>query len=192
MVLSSSSPRRVSLLKELGHPFEVFSPDVEELEKPEGDPVELALENARRKSLAGSRKFKQAIAIGADTVVAIDNKILGKPADHAIAVGMLQCLQGRTHRVVTGICLSRRGEVLEEWAELSEVEFKPLTNGEILSYLDAINPYDKAGGYAIQEEGTRIIARHEGDRNNIIGLPLGRLRQELKGHFGSDPWSQGD
>jgi septum formation protein len=184
LILASTSPRRVELLAKLGYAFDVLSPKVEEWEETFAPPEALVLENARRKSLAVGKLHPGSLVVGADTVVTIDNRVLGKPADRAEAVAMLSRLAGRVHFVKTGICLVREAREIEAWVETSRVTFFPLDQAAIEDYLDRINPYDKAGGYAIQDEGHRIIENYEGDHDTIMGLPLVTLGGKLKNLLG--------
>jgi septum formation protein len=120
-----------------------------------------------------------------DTVVAVDDKVFGKPASLAEAHEMLEHLQGRSHQVVTGVCLRQLdGNRVVLFAEHTKVTFKPLTGQEIDLYLAQVNPLDKAGAYGIQEKGELLGARVEGSFTNVVGLPVERLRQEL------EQWSQ--
>ena len=119
--------------------------------------------------------------IGADTVVCCGGKILGKPHDREAAVEMLTALQGRSHEVYTGVTLyHQRGTVT--FFECTQVEFYPMTEAEISDYIDSKEPMDKAGAYGIQGLGARFVKGIRGDYNNVVGLPIGRLYQELKSH----------
>jgi len=119
--------------------------------------------------------------LGADTVVNVDNVLYGKPADLEQAYEMLERLQGRTHRVVTGLCLLHlRTHRQRIFSESTAVTFKPLDSVQIRRYLTQVNPLDKAGGYAIQEHGDQLIERISGSHTNVVGLPMERLSNELK------------
>jgi septum formation protein len=141
---------------------------VEEVEQ--GDPLEVALENARRKARAveGER------VVGVDTVVALDDRLLPKPADAAQAREWLEALRGRTHRVVGGLCVIDGGEEREA-VEVTDVTFRAVTPGEIQWYVESGEWEGKAGGYAIQGRGAALVERIEGDYLNVVGLPLAAL-----------------
>jgi septum formation protein len=177
LILASGSPRRHMLLREAGFTFRVLVPDVDESAAP-GEPPEqvvarLALDKAR--AALGSVAPGQRV-LAADTVVAIDGEILGKPRDPAHAVRMLLQLAGRTHRVYTGFALLARDPALEECGvEESHVTFWPIRSAEAEAYVATGEPLDKAGAYAAQGEGASFIARIEGSRTNVIGLPMERL-----------------
>ena len=174
LLLASGSPRRRALLGRLGLPFEVRATSADETPRPEESPralVErLALEKARLVAEAG------AVALGADTVVAVDGDILGKPADDADARRMLESLSGREHEVWTGVALvavdtagARRESVR---AERSIVAFRALTAEEIAIYIASGEPHDKAGAYAIQGGAAGFVAALRGEETNVVGLPL--------------------
>lgn len=180
LILASASPRRSELLAELGIPFTVVAPDVSEVEDPEIDPTEMVARNAALKAEAISRLHPFALVLGADTTVHLDGQALNKPRDLDEARRMLSRLSGRTHRVHTGIAF-RRGDPAwrADQVAVSEVTFRELTPGEIEDYLERVPVLDKAGAYAIQEEGERIVAGFRGSRSNIIGLPLETVKQIL-------------
>jgi septum formation protein len=150
--------------------FEVAPADVEELEA--GDPVEVARENARRKA----RAVPGDLVLGADTVVALDDRILPKPRDAGQAREWLQALSGRTHRVIGGLCVVAEGEE-RETVEVTEVTFRSLREREIDWYVAGGEWEGKAGGYAIQERGAALVERVEGEFANVVGLSVqGLLR----------------
>ena len=133
--------------------------------------------NPAREGVAA--EYPQATVIGADTLVFIDNTPLGKPADEAEAVSMLTRLQGRTHCVCTAVAVVMPQGVRRDFAEKSFVTFRPLTREQILHYMSLVHVYDKAGAYAVQEHGELIIAKVEGDIDNVIGLPVTALKNVL-------------
>jgi len=142
---------------------------------------ELCQVNAYRKTRSIAKKFPDAIVLGADTLVYLDKEIFGKPADLAEAYDMLERLQGRTHRVVTAICLLHlRQHRQKNFAEVTSVSFQPLDAMKIRRYLTKVNPLDKAGAYAIQESGEQIIQKISGSYSNVVGLPIERLKAELQ------------
>lgn len=180
LVLASSSPRRLDLMREAGLSFEVMAAQVEEAHDARAPLDILTRANAVLKaSWVADRRPGQWV-IGADTLVAIDGQALGKPADLDEARRTLALLSGRTHEVVTAVCLIHKDRGLRrEFLETTHVTFLPLTAGEIDTYLQLINPLDKAGSYAAQEHGDKIIAKVEGSWTNVVGLPMERLLEEL-------------
>ncbi len=185
IILASASPRRTSLLREAGFEFQVIPGQVEELQPAHLSPHEICQVNAYRKAWAVAKHHADAVVIGADTLVFLGTKVYGKPASMEEAMGMLGELQGKTHHVVTGVCLiHHRRHQQHIFAEGTAVRFRPLSAEEIADYLKVINPLDKAGGYAIQEHGTRIIEGIDGSYSNVVGLPIERLQQVLVGFRG--------
>lgn len=182
LILASASPRRAELLRQLVADFEVVPGTAAEIHDEQLTAWEMAQVNAYRKARAVAKKFPDAVVLGADTLVYLDReaKLFGKPADLAIAARMLGELQGKTHAVITGVCLlhlrEHRQRVFAGW---TDVTFHPLTPKQIREYLALINPLDKAGAYAIQEHGERIVSEIAGSYSNVVGLPLERLREEL-------------
>ncbi len=144
-------------------------------------PWELCQLNAHRKARSVAKKIPDSLVLGADTLVFLNDEIMGKPADIADARRMLTRLQGRTHQVVTGISLihlrAHRERIL---AVSTDVTFRPLTAGQIDDYLAKVNPLDKAGAYGIQEHGDLIVSEISGSYSNVVGLPVEQLREELK------------
>ena len=180
IILASTSPRRSELLREMGLEFVVSPAHFEEAEHPHLSPVELAKLNACRKARVIAQRYPKALVLGADTVVSLGTKFYGKPADRADAARMLSELQGQTHQVVTGICLIHlHGRRHRLFAETTHVTFRALTLAQIQDYLARIHALDKAGAYAIQEHGDRIVKGIVGSFNNVVGLPTERLAQEL-------------
>jgi septum formation protein len=153
----------------VGIPFEVRPTGVEELAS--GEAQHVALENARRKALAEPGP----LVLGADTDVALDGDILGKPADAERARAFLERLSGRTHHVVGGIALATDGELVAEAVEVTAVRFRELDPDTIDWYVATCEWRDRAGGYAIQGRGAALVAGVEGDYLNVVGLPLARL-----------------
>ncbi len=189
LILASASPRRAELLGTLGHPFRVVTSAVPETEDESLGPSGVALANARRKAQAVAAAHPDALVLGADTVVALGNKLFGKPRDMAEAERFLMELAGQTHEVVTGVCL-RQGTRQREFAVRSEVEFRAFSPEVARAYIAKVNVLDKAGAYAIQEHGEMIVRRFEGSRSNIIGLPLEAVERELVS-FGFNPLPAG-
>jgi len=174
LVLASGSPRRLALLTAAGIACRVVVPDVPELEPERGDPHAVALENARRKALAVTGDA----VIGADTVVAVGDLLLGKPADGADARRMLATLQGTTHRVVTAVVLVVAGQVSSRCVE-TRVTMRPLTPAAIEAYVATGEAMGKAGAYAIQETADRFVTRLDGPYDNVVGLPVEAVRALL-------------
>lgn len=178
LILASASPRRRELLAQIRPDFEVIVAAVDEESLVEGDPRETALKTARAKARAVFDQHPAAIVIGGDTVVAIDDDQLAKPIDEADAFRMLRRVSGRTHTVITGVCiLWPEGE--KEFAVSSFVTFKKLTDEQIWSYIATGEPMDKAGAYGAQGEAGRHIERIEGSVTNVIGLPVDEVREAL-------------
>jgi septum formation protein len=178
VVLASASPRRRDLLEAAGYSVTCAASAVEELEVDHLDPGALALENARRKSTAIRPGFPDRLVIAADTVVAMQGEFFGKPGDEAQALRMLRRLRGQSHVVVTGVVVSAAGRWVEFY-EQTVVTFRDLDDEALIDYIRDIHPYDKAGGYAAQDDHGRIIQRIEGSMTNVIGLPMERLEEVL-------------
>jgi len=180
LVLASASPRRVELLRQLTLEFKVVPGDVQEIHHEHLTAGELSQINAYRKARSVAKKFPDALVLGADTLVSLDTALFGKPATLEAAYQMLERLQGRTHLVVTGICLLHlRSHRQAVFAESTAVTFHPLDGVKIRRYLNRVNPLDKAGAYAIQEEGELIVEKIVGSYTNVVGLPVERLTAEL-------------
>ena len=184
IILASQSPRRRELLTQIGLRFEVIPSTVEEVIT-SANPVEVVQELAQQKArdvaeVAGREMAKDSLlVIGADTIVVYEGKILGKPEDKEDAVRMLTMLQGKEHSVYTGVALLS-GEQEIVFAEETRVQMCPMTPEEILWYVNTGEPMDKAGAYGIQGLCARFIRQIQGDYNNVVGLPVGRIYQELK------------
>ncbi len=166
LILASASPQRRAILSQAGIPFEVVPADVDE--ETAGEPRAVAQLNARLKALA----VPGPLVLGADTLVAVDGDILGKPRDAAQAREYVGRLAGRTHLVVGGVALARDGAVAAEHVEVTAVEFRPLGEAQIAAYVDTGEWEGRAGGYAIQGRGAPLVRRIEGDYFNVVGLPV--------------------
>ena len=207
LVLASASPRRRELLSQIGLEFTVMPSTKEENAKtteagalvqelsrqkavdiweqlsgdqgqnPDADQEQIS-EETQEPNLNGKRQ-PELLVIGADTVVCCEGKILGKPHSREAAAEMLTALQGRSHEVYTGVTLYSQSETVT-FFECTQVEFYPMTEAEISDYIDSKEPMDKAGAYGIQGLGARFVKGIRGDYNNVVGLPVGRLYQELK------------
>src|SRR5437762_3186666 len=160
LILASASPRRVDLLRQLGVDFKVVPGDAPEIHGEQLTAREASQVNAYRKARSVAKKFPDALVLGADTLVHLEAKMFGKPATLESAYEMLEQLQGRTHHVVTAICmLHLRNHKQGMFAESTAVTFRPLDAVKIRRYLNKVNPLDKAGAYAIQEEGEQIVEK---------------------------------
>lgn len=209
LVLASASPRRRELLSQIGLEFTVMPSTKEENAKtteagalvqelsrqkavdiweqlsggqgqnPDADQEQIA-EETQEPNLNGKQQ-PELLVVGADTVVCCEGKILGKPHSREAAAEMLTALQGRSHEVYTGVTLYSQSETVI-FFECTQVEFYPMTEVEISEYIDSKEPMDKAGAYGIQGLGARFVKGIRGDYNNVVGLPVGRLYQELKSH----------
>lgn len=184
IVLASTSPRRSALLSQIGIPFEVVPPDVDESRysfevDPAGTAERLALDKAR--SVAGRVDTRGSLVLGADTVVLFEGQILGKPGDADDACAMLRRLTGHAHRVLTAFALLEAGTnrtvTVHEW---TTVCMRDCTDDEIRAYVDTGEPLDKAGSYGAHALGASLITRVEGCFYNVIGLPLARLLESLR------------
>ena len=190
MILASQSPRRRELLAQMGVPqFEVVPALGEEIASPGLSPAQLVEELARQKALEVSvGADADDVVVAADTVVAIDGKVLGKPHDKVHAAEMLSALSGREHTVYTGVAV-KRGETLLVEHEATQVRFRPLTEREIDLYIQTGEPMDKAGSYGIQGYGALLVEGIRGDYFNVVGLPICRLGRMLA-QVGEDALAQ--
>lgn len=186
IILASSSPRRIELLRSLGTEFSVVPSEVEENSDP-GIPIEQLVEqNALAKAEDVAKRFDAGLVIGADTIVVCEGKRFGKPADLDDAMRMLQQLAGRTHQVYSGVAVVRAEDRFTRVAHaVTAVTFRPLSRSQIARYFEMIEPLDKAGAYAIQEAGGIIIERLNGCYYNVVGLPLTVL-DNLLAQFGTN------
>jgi septum formation protein len=192
LILASSSPRRVQLLREAKFDPEVVPPEVAELSCDYLTPSELARFNARLKAATVTVAYPDAVVLGADTVVALGWEVFGKPRDLEDAGRMLSKLVGKTHEVITGIALveANSGRMTLR-AVASTVTFRSLSTTEIDAYLKIVNPLDKAGAYAAQESANVIIERISGSFTNVVGLPMELVRPLLRS-AGVHPFSGPD
>ena len=174
LVLASTSPQRRAILEQLAIPFELVAPDF--VEEPDGDPLDHAAGKARSVDGAGRP------VLGVDTVVVCGGRLIGKPRDAADAAQMLELLAGRTHLVVSGLCL-RTPDWEELHAETTTVTFRPLSAADIERYLAAGEWEGRAGAYAIQGLGASLVERIDGDYLNVVGLPAALLVRLLAARF---------
>lgn len=181
IILASASPRRVELLRQVCFRFKVITSDASECEHEQFTAWEIAQLNAYRKARAVAKKWPDSLVIGADTVVCLGTRLYAKPRDAKDACRMLGELQGRTHDVVTAVCLLHlRGHRQRVFADSTTVTFHKLSSAKIREYVAKVNTLDKAGAYAIQEEGESIIEGIFGSYTNVVGLPVERLGEELR------------
>lgn len=186
LILASGSPRRRELLAQTGRLFRIIVSDADEIETADMSPTEVAVHNARVKALAVAANVPDsATIIGADTIVVLDGCVFGKPADEEDARRMLSDLSGKTHQVITGVCLVR-GEQCTTFAETTNVYFRELTAGEIDAYIATGEPLDKAGAYGIQGAASAFVDHIEGDYDNVVGLPVTRLERALDLESGNE------
>ena len=180
-MLASASPRRAELLRAAGIAFEVRASSVPELADEALGLAELVAANARAKALEVAERHPGSVVLGADTLVWLDGRPLGKPCGHDEARRMLMALSGRTHEVATGVHIARLEPLLQvEFVEVSRVRFRALDEAAVADYLARVHALDKAGAYALQEHGELLVERVEGSRSNVVGLPLERTLAALR------------
>jgi septum formation protein len=182
LLLASTSPQRRAILEQLAIPFEVVPPRYDEVDPSDADPVELVRRHARGKARSVATGAGERPVLAVDTTVALEGRLFGKPADAADAEQMLETLGGRTHAVVSGLCLLAPGwEVVED--ETTLVTFRRLASRDRAVYLASGEWRDRAGGYAIQGLGASLVERIEGDYLNVVGLPGALLVRLLAERF---------
>jgi septum formation protein len=182
LVLASTSPQRSAILKQLAIPFDVVVPGYDEDDPPDADPVELVRRHARGKARSVAGAAGDRPVLGVDTTVVLGARVFGKPTDAEHAAEMLDALGGRTHAVVSGLCLvTPRWEVVEH--ERTDVTFRPLTPRDIGLYLATGEWEGRAGAYAIQGRGAGLVERIEGDYLNVVGLPAAVVVRLLAERF---------
>lgn len=186
VVLASQSPRRRELLARVVPEFSVCPADVDETVQPGSTPEQAVADLARRKARAVSAQCGQeTLVIAADTIVVCDGAILGKPADEADAVCMLHLLSGRTHQVMTAVCVRTSGHE-DTQVSVTDVTFRALHSGEAEAYAACGEPLDKAGAYGIQGRGGLFVSRISGDYYGVMGLPICMLAEMLRQACGED------
>lgn len=186
IVLASASPRRRELLERAGVIFEIVVSPAEEIHDASLKPDVLCEHNAVLKAEAVAALRPDAIVIGSDTLVFIDDEPLGKPTDLDEARSMLRRLAGRVHRVCTGVCVIFPGGMKKVFHGNTEVTFLPLDETQINAYFALVNPLDKAGAYGIQEHGELIVANIQGSFDNVMGLPVDLVIQALDDESGCE------
>ena len=173
-MLASASPRRADLLAAAGFAFDTVPADVDERVLPGERPEDLVLRLALAKAINVAQGFPQRAVVAADTVVVVDDVILGKPENDEAAAAMLRRLSGRNHEVLTGLCVCH-GSRVRQVLERSTVTFATLREDEVLSYVASGEPRDKAGAYAIQGLASRFVVAVDGSYSNVVGLPVATL-----------------
>ena len=180
IILASASPRRAELLKQIGLDFQVCPSDLSETVATPTSPAKVVEQLALMKAQTVGRRFNRGLVIGADTVVAINRKIIGKPENNRHAVEILSQLSGNHHEVVTGVSLldlEKERQIV--WSERTLVHFRKLRESEIQEYVCSHDVSDKAGAYGIQEMAAAFVSRVEGCYFNVVGLPLASLVEKL-------------
>jgi len=181
-ILASSSPRRRELLLRLQTHFDIILPDVDEsIIPPEGSPETYCTALAELKANDISQHYPNNLVIGSDTIVELDNNIMGKPEDKTMAQNMLKTLSGKTHHVYTGVCLKWADKNIHHlFAEITMVTFRELSEADINHYIESCLPYDKAGSYGIQDWSAVFVKEIKGCYDNVVGFPISRFYEELK------------
>jgi len=180
IILASQSTRRIDILRTLGIPFAIVPPNIDEKKKKEETPKDYVIRIAAEKAIKVGNLFPENWVIGADTVVVLRGKILGKPHDEKDAFSMLKALSGKWHKVLTGFCvLNISKHVMLRDAVETKVFVRELTDSEIIRYIKTSEPLDKAGSYAVQGKGGYMIKEIKGSYQNVIGLPICEVAETL-------------
>ena len=179
IVLASQSPRRQELLKQITEDFIVDVSNVIEKIPSNCKKQNVPMHLAKQKAVDVFKRHEDALVIGADTIVLVNDEILGKPKDKQDVERMIRMLSNNTHEVITGVCL-KTSEYCKTFKVVTKVTFKEMSEEEIASYCELKTVYDKAGAYAIQNEAGQYISSIEGDYNNVVGFPVDELRKYLK------------
>ncbi|KAB2879579.1 septum formation inhibitor Maf [bacterium] len=183
IILASASPRRAQILSQIGFNYKVVPSSIEEIFT-NHDPVEVAKELALNKAKEVAEIYPESIVIGADTIVFLNNQILGKPASEAEAIDMLRSLSGNTHVVYTAFAIIQKSvnkQVVD--LEATEVTFRNLSDEEIRLYVRSGSPMDKAGAYGIQDQSAVFVEKIIGDFYNVVGLPISKIYDYLQSQF---------
>jgi len=189
LLLASNSPRRLELLAEAGFEFQSIAPRVAEKFGVDLTLRELTAFNAIRKAMSVAHAHSKKIVLAADTLVALNDRVIGKPADVGEAVAILRRLSGRAHEVCSAVFVCHLGSARStSFYEISRVYFRRLSDSAIRAYVDKVNPLDKAGAYAAQGLGGEIIEKIEGSYSNVVGLPMEKTTSALA-EFGIRPTS---
>lgn len=193
IILASASPRRKEILENTKLKFDIIKSDIDEIILEKESPIQAVMRLAFEKSMDIASKNEDDLIIAADTVVVLDENILGKPKDKYEAYNMIRSLSGRTHEVITGISLVNLGlsKKIIDYV-VSTVKFKELSDEDIKDYIHTNESLDKAGAYGIQGYGAMLVEKIEGDYFNIVGLPISKLSDLLKKHFSINLFYGGD
>jgi septum formation protein len=187
LILASSSPRRKDLLEKLGIPFEVITSGVSEDVDGDIDPKEMVVMLAKRKAGAVAQSLTSGIVIGSDTTIAFEGQVLGKPKDEEEAKAILKSLKGKHHQVYSGMALvNAKDKRVEATSVMTSIKMRNYSDEEIDAYVATGEPMDKAGAYAIQGQGGRLVDEIKGSFDNVVGLPIRELAELLR-RFGFDP-----
>lgn len=179
IVLASTSPRRKALMQQLGYPFETAEPEnIDEKLSHKNTFEEKIMDLAYRKALSVQHKYPNKLILGADTLVVVEDCVLGKPTNKDDALNMLKRLSGKQHKVITGCALIYNSHV-KTFHSVTEVNFHQMSDQEIMKYIETDEPFNKAGGYAIQGHAAKFIYRIEGDYYTVMGLPLSQVYMHL-------------
>ena len=182
LILASKSPRRKQLMDELGVPYEIIIADIDEKIDLNNNLVNEIEKLSFLKALKVFNDNKDAVVIGADTIVVVNDKVLGKPIDEEDAYNMLKLLENNTHQVITGVSIISSNKS-ESFSVISDVTFNSMTDEEIKEYISTKEPMDKAGAYAIQGIGSKFIKCINGDYYAIMGLPISEVYRKLKNYL---------
>lgn len=180
IILASQSPRRKELLKYIFDDFESIPSNADETPPEDIEARYVPQMLAVRKAMDISKIRPEALVIGCDTVVILDGKIFGKPHNEKEAFEMLKALSGRTHEVISGVCLCYGSSRTLSFSQTTGVTFYPLSDSDILSYIKKCPPFDKAGSYGVQDCGGLFVKSLNGDHYNVMGFPIARLKLELE------------
>ena len=184
VILASASPRRKEILQNTKLNFDIQKSDIEEVILENESPEDMVVRLAYEKAFDVAKRNTDRLVIGADTIVALDNEVLGKPTDQNEAYQMIKRLSNKTHKVITGISLInlKENKIIKDYV-VSFVTFKDLSEDSIKDYINTNESLDKAGAYGIQGYGALLVKNIQGDYFNIVGLPISRLSDLLKNHF---------
>ena len=193
IILASASPRRKEILENTNIKFDIISSSIEELVLDGEAPCQMVMRLAFEKGIDIASKHKSDLVISADTIVVLDDNVLGKPKDEEEARQMISNLSGRTHQVITGISLINleNNKKIIDYV-VSNVKFKKLSKDDIDDYIKTKESLDKAGAYGIQGYGAILVEEIQGDYFNIVGLPISKLSDLLKIHFNINLFTEGD
>lgn len=171
IVLASSSPRRIDILSEYDLEIEVIPADIDEIQRHTETPEQVAMSLAFQKAFYVSSIRQDEVVLGADTIVVLEDSILGKPKDKNDAFNILKTLSGREHRVITGLSIIKNTRKIIDY-QSTIVKFRNLDENQILKYIDTLEPMDKAGAYGIQGYGKILVEKINGSYSNVVGLPI--------------------